>query len=164
MLSKILTLMIVMGVAAAEYLAAMILLPAPPVVAASDGTVPAPLPVPTDLQDLLQRVDQPQAEVDLGLFVVSAYQPASNTTLKITCHLYASVDASRAAEAAELLLAHQNRFRDQVIITLRSSELTDLNDPGLGLLKRRILETTRQTLGKPLFKAVVFSEFSFIEK
>jgi flagellar FliL protein len=163
MLSKILTVMIVVGVAAAEYLAVLILLPAPPEAAAA--TVEAALPKPpADLQDLLQSVENPQTELDLGEFVVSAYQPASNATLRITCHLYGTADAANAAELTELLAAHQNRLRDQVIITLRSSEMTDLNDPGLGLIKRRILETTRQTLGKPLINAVMFSTFTFIEK
>ena len=47
---------------------------------------------------------------------------------------------------------------------MRSAELTDLTDAGLGLLKRRIQEKSNQTLGKPLLRAVVFSDFSFIEQ
>jgi len=35
---------------------------------------------------------------------------------------------------------------------------------GLGLLRRRILETSNATLGKPLPQAVVFSDFSFVEQ
>ena len=163
MLSKILTLMIVVGVASAEYLAAVIYLPAPPVAVTAE-TAATPPQVPLDLLDVLATVDKPQTELDLGEFVVSAYQPVSNTTLRITCHLYATVDTENEAELTQLMEAHRNRFRDQIIVTLRSSEMTDLNDPGLGLIKRRILETTRQTLGKPLLKAVVFSEFSFMEK
>ena len=45
-----------------------------------------------------------------------------------------------------------------------SAHQFDLTDAGLGLIKRRILETTNKTLGKPLLKGVVFSEFSFVEQ
>src|SRR5436853_128840 len=45
-----------------------------------------------------------------------------------------------------------------------ADEVTDLTDAGLGLIKRRILETTNKTLGKPLLQGVVFSEFSFVEQ
>jgi hypothetical protein len=51
-----------------------------------------------------------------------------------------------------------------VIVTLRSSELGDLTDAGLGLIKRRILEKTNRTLGKPYLRSVIFSDFSFIEQ
>jgi flagellar FliL protein len=54
--------------------------------------------------------------------------------------------------------------RDNVIVIIRSAEITDLTDAGLGLIKRRILETTNKTLGKPLLQGVVFSEFSFVEQ
>ena len=47
---------------------------------------------------------------------------------------------------------------------MRSVELGDLNDAGLGLIKRRILEKTNKTLGHPFLQGVVFSQFSFIEQ
>ena len=43
-------------------------------------------------------------------------------------------------------------------------EPADLADPGLGLIKRRILEKSNALLGKPLLRAVVFSEFSYMEQ
>ena len=57
-----------------------------------------------------------------------------------------------------------HRFRDQVIVILRSSDLEDLTDAGLGLIKRKILEKTNPLLGKPYLQAVIFSDFSFIEQ
>jgi flagellar basal body-associated protein FliL len=47
---------------------------------------------------------------------------------------------------------------------VRGSEIEDLTDAGLGLIKRRILERTNKALGKPLIKNVIFSEFSFVEQ
>ena len=42
--------------------------------------------------------------------------------------------------------------------------MNDLTDPALGLLKRKILETTNKALGKPMLQGVVFSEFTFLEQ
>jgi flagellar FliL protein len=103
-------------------------------------------------------------EVDLGNFTVSGFQPASNSTLFITFHLYATVRHKYAGEFSERLEENQHRIRDNIIVIIRSAEITDLTDAGLGLIKRRILETTNKTLGKPLLQEVVFSEFSFIEQ
>lgn len=103
-------------------------------------------------------------EVDLGNFTVSGFQPASNSTLFITFHLYGTVRHKYSEEFGQRLEENQHRIRDNIIVIIRSAEITDLTDAGLGLIKRRILETTNKTLGKPLLQEVVFSDFSFIEQ
>jgi flagellar basal body-associated protein FliL len=103
-------------------------------------------------------------EVDLGNFTVSGFQPASNSTLFITFHLYGTVRHKYSDEFGQRLSENQHRIRDNIIVIIRSAEITDLTDAGLGLIKRRILETTNKTLGKPLLQEVVFSDFSFIEQ
>jgi flagellar FliL protein len=103
-------------------------------------------------------------EVDLGNFTVSGFQPASNSTLFITFHLYGTVKHKYVDEFNQRLEENKHRIRDNIIVIIRSAEITDLTDAGLGLIKRRILETTNRSLGKPLLQEVVFSEFSFIEQ
>jgi len=105
-----------------------------------------------------------QQEVDLGEYTVTGYQPVSSSTMFITFHLYATVQHKNREEFAKRLEENKHRIRDNVIVIIRSAEITDLTDAGLGLIKRRILETTNKTLGKPLLQAVVFSEFSFVEQ
>jgi hypothetical protein len=105
-----------------------------------------------------------QEEVDLGEFTVTGYQPVSNATLFISFHLYGTIRHKDGDEFASRLEDSKHRIRDNVIVIIRSAEITDLTDAGLGLIKRRILETTNKTLGKPLLQGVVFSEFSFIEQ
>lgn len=105
-----------------------------------------------------------QEEVDLGEFTVTGYQPVSNATLFISFHLYGTIRHKDSDEFASRLDDSKHRIRDNVIVIIRSAEITDLTDAGLGLIKRRILETTNKTLGKPLLQGVVFSEFSFIEQ
>jgi flagellar basal body-associated protein FliL len=103
-------------------------------------------------------------EVDLGEFTVTAYQPVSSSTLFISFHLYGSVTERQAEEFAKRMEDNKHRIRDNVIVIVRSAEITDLTDAGLGLIKRRILETTNKALGKPLLQGVMFSEFSFVEQ
>ena len=105
-----------------------------------------------------------QAEVDLGEFSVSAFQPVTNTTVRIDFLLYGTINADEKADFDEAWKDSTHRVRDQVIVTVRSCELEDLTDAGLGLIKRRILEKTNRTLGQPLLKSIVFSDFSFIEQ
>jgi flagellar FliL protein len=105
-----------------------------------------------------------QVEVDLGEFNVTAYQPASNTTLRIDFHLYGTVVAAEQKEFMTRLEENLHRFREQVIVTVRSSEITDLTDAGLGLVKRKIMDKTNRMLGKQLLQTIIFSDFSFIEQ
>ncbi len=103
-------------------------------------------------------------EIDLGEFSVTSYQPASNTTLFISFHLFGTLLHKNNDELQRRLEDNKHRIRDNIIVIIRSAEITDLTDAGLGLIKRRILETTNKTLGKPLLQAVVFSDFSFVEQ
>ena len=105
-----------------------------------------------------------QAEVDLGEFCVTSFQSTSNTTLRIDFHLFGTVKAESQKEFAKLMEENKHRFREQVLVTVRAAELTELTDAGLGLMKRKILERANHTLGKPLLETVVVSDFSFIEQ
>ncbi len=105
-----------------------------------------------------------QVEVDLEQFSVTAHQPSLNTTTRIDFHLYGVVNESEKADFEALLKANQQRIREQVLVIVRSAEARDLADAGLGLIKRQILEKTNTLLGKPLLRAIIVSEFSYIEQ
>lgn len=113
-----------------------------------------------------KKADVPvdQIEVDIGEFSVTAFQPISNTTLRIDFHLYATVHVNDQKEFLRLMEENLHRFREQVIVTMRSADITDLTDAGLGLVKRKILEKANRTLGKPMLRGVIFSDFSFVEQ
>jgi flagellar basal body-associated protein FliL len=131
-------------------------------------------------------------EVDLGKFSLTAFDPNSNTTLLIDFHLFGTVAADhdekdgkgggehgghgghggKAAEGAEednstfgkLFKKNKYRFRDQVIVIIRNAQMSDLADPGLGLIKRQILAKTNSLLGEPLMKEVLFSDFAVVQQ
>lgn len=114
--------------------------------------------------DAVKPDEKEEKEVDLGEYDVSSYQPLSDTTLRISVHLYGTVLSENENEVTALLETKKQRMREQVLVILRSAELTDLTDAGLGLIKRRILEKTNRIFGKPLLQQVIFSEFSFLEQ
>jgi Flagellar basal body-associated protein FliL len=121
-----------------------------------------------------------QTEVDLGAFSLTVYNPNANNNLLVDFHLYGTVMGGASGEAAsekepsaeeddaakleKLLKGHKHRFRDLVIMIVRNSQITDLSDPGLGLLKRQILAKTNALLGEPLLKEVIFSDFVVVEQ
>lgn len=120
---------------------------------------------PTNQEVVPLSPDEETVEVDLGKpFGITAYRPLSESTMRIDFHLYATIRASDEADFKASMEKNENRFREQVIVTVRSSDDGELTDPSLGLLKRKILEKTNNILGKPMVHSIVFSEFSFVEQ
>src|SRR3954451_17259814 len=107
---------------------------------------------------------KPESEVDLGKYNVIVHHPASNITLRVNFHLVGTVLHDEEKEFDELLTKNQHRLRDQAIFEIRNCQIDDLTDPGLALLKRRILAKSNDLLGKPLLHSIVFSDFSFVEQ
>jgi flagellar basal body-associated protein FliL len=165
MFSKLLIPLFIAGVVAVECGMAIWLLPA----AADPSALAQPtlqaLPEPAAAEEAESGKESiAQAEVDLGAFTVTSFQPSSNSTFRIDFHLYGIVNAPEKEQFLLLLEENKHRFRDQIIVTIRSAEIADLSDAGLGQLKRKILEKTNRMLGKPLLRSIIFSEFLFIEQ
>ena len=135
---------------------------------------PAPTPAPAEAKQHKASAAKPgdekekevadEMEVDLGEYSVTAFQSTSNTTLRIDFRLYGTVKGDNQKEFAKLMEENKHRFREQVLVTVRSANVSDLTDAGLGLMKRKILERANRTLGKPLLQSVVVSDFSFVEQ
>jgi flagellar basal body-associated protein FliL len=171
LLGKIKILAFVLLVIVVECVVAYLYLPSASAAAAMAG---ATLATPSKAEETAEKekADKSdpedeaadQVEVDLGQFNVTAFQPTTNTTLRIDLHLFGTVGAKDGKDFVKLKEENQHRFRDQVIVIIRSADITDLTDPGLNLMKRKILEKTNRMFGKPLLRAVIFSDFSFIEQ
>jgi flagellar FliL protein len=107
---------------------------------------------------------KPCVEVDLGEYSVTITHPSSPTAMRVDFHLVGTVESEEMNHVKEAFDQNVHRFRDMVISEIRHLETTDLADPGLGLIKRRILEKSNELFGKPLLKSVVFPDFSYIEQ
>ena len=165
LLGKASVALLLLAVVFAECMAAYFFVPAPAETAAMVGaTIPEEPDGQTDPLDQVEGAMKEQVEVDLGNFHVTAYQPLSNSTLRLDFHLYGTVIKDDEEAFLSAFEESQNRFRDQAIGIFRSAEVTDLTDAKLGLIKRKILETSNKILGEPFLRTVVFSDFSFIEQ
>lgn len=132
-------------------------------------------------------------ETDIGKFNITIHRPATDVTIRVNFHLIGTVEEEHAAdgdhsapadahggghggghgapaagaepttEAGKLLKKNEHRLRDRIIFEIRNAELSDLTEPGLGLIKRRILEKSNEVLGKPVLQSILFSEFSFTQ-
>lgn len=100
-------------------------------------------------------------EVDLGKYALMVHKPAADVMLKVNFQLIGVVLGANEDALKELLAKNQHRMRDRIIFEIRNSEVADLTDPGLGLIKRRILAKSNELLGESLLEEVVFSEFSY---
>jgi hypothetical protein len=103
-------------------------------------------------------------EVSLGTYHVVSFNPSTGTSMSIDFELFGVVLADDEAEFAERYLLHEKRLNEQVTIAIRGMESADFTDPGLGLIKRIILEKVNRALGKTLVRECLFSEFAFIER
>ena len=108
--------------------------------------------------------NQPTVELSLGPYHVIAFNPSTGASMSIDFELFGIVLAADEAEFAERFGLHAKRLNEQVTIAIRGMESADFTDPGLGLIKRIILEKTNRALGKPLVREAVVSQFSFIER
>lgn len=103
-------------------------------------------------------------EVTLGVYHIVSFNPKTSASLSVDFELFGTVLAAEEPEFQHLYEAHQKRISEQITIAVRGLQAADLTDPGLGLLKRIILEKTNRALGKPLVREAVVSQFSFIER
>ena len=147
MLGKLLVLVLVLVVVAVECVVAYLCIPpaSNATAAASNGAKP-----PADHKkgegDAPGENEGPTSvEVDLKEYSVTIYQPASNSTLRIDFHLTGIVAADKKAKFDHLFELNQARFREQVMVTVRSTELADLTDPSLGLIKQRSWKRPRKS-------------------
>jgi flagellar FliL protein len=102
-------------------------------------------------------------EIDLGKFNIMIHRPSNDVTLRVSFHLIGTIKGKDSEDFHHMLEKNEHRLRDRIIFEIRNSEISDLTDPGLGLIKRRILAKSNELLGKPVLESVVFSEFSYVQ-
>jgi hypothetical protein len=103
-------------------------------------------------------------EVTLGTYHIVSFNPKTDASLAVDFELFGTVLAAEQPEFEHLYTAHEKRISEQITIAVRGLQAEDLTDPGLGLIKRIILEKTNRALGKPLLREAVISQFSFIPR
>jgi len=155
-----------------EVVAAALLIPTPQeteqlaksIDAAKEGDEPIETNDGTAITEAQTRTEEATVEVELGPFNVNHFNPDSDKMISIDFELFAVVLADEVEQFHSEFESNRNRVRDQVNMTLRSADTKQLVDPGLGLIKRRILEKTNRALGKPLVREILTTRFNFVER
>ncbi len=117
-----------------------------------------------EAEELAKEEQEEVLEVELGRFSITAHQPATTTTLRVDFALVGTVLESQQNEFNELFERNKFRFRDLVLVEVRNADIKDLTDPGLGLIKRRILEKSNALFGKNILRSVFFSDYTFLDE
>lgn len=155
------------GVIAVECLLAYLFIPTPDEVAAlAEENMARKLPASLATQEIsaAQAETKNMVEIPLGDYSLTIAQRNSNTVLRADFTLAGAVLASDESPFGTLMTKHPARFREIVLYEFRNSEREDLDDPELGLIKRRILERSNKLFGKPILKTVMIPDFSYIEQ
>jgi len=166
LVAKVMIALLIAGVVMAEAAAVYFFLPSSEVIASRirDEVRRELLDADPQREDVVRLDDQASyVEVDLGNFNLAIHQPSTNVTLNLMCQVMGTVDKAEQAEFQKLLANNANRLRERIVIEFRSADMTELTDPGLGLIKRRLLEKSNQLLGKPFLKSIMFPEYSYTQ-
>lgn len=115
-------------------------------------------------EDDAEHAEPASHEASLGTYHVVAFNPSTGASMSIDFELFGVVLATEEAEFAERYLLHEKRLNEQVTIAIRGMQSAEFTDPGLGLIKRVILEKVNHALGKTIVREAIFSEFSFVER
>ncbi len=104
-----------------------------------------------------------EVEVDLGPFQVTNHRLQSEAIIRTDFHLFGTVAETEAEEFRELYARNEKRLRDKIITEIRNSEVGELEEAGLGLIKRKLLTISNELLGKPLLRKIIFADYTFVE-
>lgn len=155
------------AVIAVECLLAYLFIPTPSEVAAlAEENMTKKLPSSLAADELAATQDEGKemAEVQLGDYSLTISERNSSTALRADFTLAGIVLMPDESAFMNLMEKNAARFREIVLYEFRNSEREDLDDPQLGLIKRRILERSNNLFGKPILKGILFPDFSYIEQ
>jgi len=98
---------------------------------------------------------------DLGGFRLQEIRPTRNETTRLTFQAYFVMSPEVSEQDVEKLKHWKHRFRDQVIVAVRTAQLKDFHEPQLQRLRRIILFRVSRLMRESVVEDVLFSEFTF---
>lgn len=98
-------------------------------------------------------------EQSMGVFKGLITPENEPVTLAFSLEVHFLVPSDRVARYDNLASRKEHRLRDRIVTILRSANIDDFKTPGLPEVKKRIVESCNNVLGKPFIQDVVFSEF-----
>jgi len=122
---------------------------------------------PDGSSTLVEGDDQPaflgKGRARLGPFSVKIFDPLTHTMLRTDFSLEGVIACEDETEFERFLRSSQQFFREQVMVSMRTSDAVDFADPSLQLVKRRIVARVNRALGRPFLKSVELKNFTVYE-
>jgi hypothetical protein len=107
------------------------------------------------------EAEQERLIYNLGRFEIREIRPTSNETTRINFESYFAMSPEVSEQDLEKLKHWKHRFRDQVIIAIRTAQTKDFHELQLLRLRRIILFRVGRMMREALVEDVLFSEFTF---
>ena len=103
----------------------------------------------------------PIPKLDLGVLEIKNLEPTRNQTAKVTFAIHLAFTPGTDPAVVAELEHWQHRLREQVIVAVRSSELTDFTDPELLRLRKHLLYRINRVLKPIQVEAVLLADFTY---
>jgi hypothetical protein len=100
---------------------------------------------------------------ELGEYRINVFDPVTRTTLRANFRLGGLTACGDQAAFDEFLAGNQRFFREQVMVTVRNSDLEDLTGPDQTLLEKKIVSRINRGLGHEFLKSAKVEEFNLFE-
>lgn len=115
-------------------------------------------------RDRLGKIGDDTVEVPIGDFNCTNSTAGQGMVVHVDFKLAATTQAKHADHLTAQLKKYQGRARQVVNKIVRSSSMTDLNDPNLGTIKRLIREEVNRMLSETLVVEVIISDMRTIQQ
>jgi hypothetical protein len=111
-----------------------------------------------------EHSDVKSSGIKLGEFKIRSDYPAEAQKSTVRFVLFATVDAEHYGETERLAALHQQKIRDEIIITTRLTPLGIFQESDLATFRRRILIRLRRTLPELNIDQLYVSDFGLTVK
>jgi hypothetical protein len=95
----------------------------------------------------------------LGKYSVSLFDPLTRTATRADFKLQGTTVCSDESSFRDFLDNNHRYLREQVMVTIRNCDASDLDDPELKLLEKKLVARVNRALGQRFLMAVNFEDF-----
>jgi hypothetical protein len=100
-----------------------------------------------------------EGRADLGKYSVSLFNPLTRTATRADFKLQGTTVCSDESSFRDFLDNNHRYLREQVMVTIRNCDASDLDDPELKLLEKKLVARVNRALGQRFLMAVNFEDF-----
>ncbi len=104
-----------------------------------------------------------EGRADLGKYKISLFDPLTGTVSRAEFKLQGTTSCEDESSFREFIDAHNRFLREQVMVTIRNSRVSDLDDPKLRLLEKKLMARVNRALGQRFLRTVDFKDFRLFQ-